>query len=351
MAINKTLKFSWGHIIAFVALIFISYVSFMGITYLTDGNFFYAGIGVFIINIMLIVLFIVPQMLKGADNKFRKKIVFERILIFTAPLFFAVAMVPYSHFWTVFDNRSTVQTTFSESVKTVKGMFESYEIYTENRIKDFREKLGTDEMGVVNCDIDKNISVIQRQSELTRSNKVEALRLQISADNYLNLKKTAFDWIDNATEATVWNVFMIGNISKIEEAVDNWNISLNSFSSKIMTDESENVVPFSSSDPSVVTAKKNLNKLSSVYTRMKFPTYIAICSGLLMYIFLLFPYVIQSRNTKSTFRLFGLEKNSSSMWYNENKKSNSLDGGDDGLGFDINDRSSARKDDYGSFTM
>ena len=28
MAINETLKFSWGHIIAFVALIFISYFSF-----------------------------------------------------------------------------------------------------------------------------------------------------------------------------------------------------------------------------------------------------------------------------------------------------------------------------------
>ena len=63
MAINETLKFSWGHIIAFVVLIFISYVSFMGITYLTDGDFLFAGLGVVIINLVLIIFFIIPQIL------------------------------------------------------------------------------------------------------------------------------------------------------------------------------------------------------------------------------------------------------------------------------------------------
>jgi len=58
MAINETLKFSWGHIIAFLAMIFISYVSFMGLTYWTDGDFFIAGIGVAIIDILLLVFFL-----------------------------------------------------------------------------------------------------------------------------------------------------------------------------------------------------------------------------------------------------------------------------------------------------
>ena len=42
---NEELRFSRGHILAFLALIFIAYVTFMGITYLTLGNFGYAGIG------------------------------------------------------------------------------------------------------------------------------------------------------------------------------------------------------------------------------------------------------------------------------------------------------------------
>ena len=219
MAINETLKFSWGHIIAFVALIFISYVSFMGITYLTDGDFLYAGLGVLIINLVLIIFFIIPQILKGADEKFSRKIVFERILFFSAPLFFIAVMVPYAHFWTVFHNRSQVETTFSESIKTTKGMFESYEAYANNRIKEYDKKLAQNKTEIVH-----------------RTNEVEALRLQLIADNYDALKESAVKWIDNASGATVWNVFMIGNIKKIESAIENWNNSLSEFSGKIMSD-------------------------------------------------------------------------------------------------------------------
>ena len=269
MAINETLKFSWGHIIAFVALIFISYVSFMGITYLTDGDFLYAGLGVLIINLILIVFFIIPQILKGADEKFSRKIVFERILFFAAPIFFIVAMVPYAHFWTVFENRNEIETTFSESIKTTKGMFDSYEVYANNRIKEYDKKLAQDKTNAVH-----------------RSNEVEALRLQIIADNYNALKESAIKWIDNASGATVWNVFMIGNIKKIEGAIENWNSSLYNFSSKIMSDEPSGVEPFSSSDPSVTTAKENLNNLRSVYTTMGAPTMLSIGIGLLLYILL-----------------------------------------------------------------
>lgn len=319
MAINETLKFSWGHIIAFVALIFISYVSFMGITYLTDGDFLYAGLGVFIINLVLIVFFIIPQILKGTDEKFSRKIIFERILFFSAPLFFVVVMVPYAHFWTVFDNRSQVETTFSESIKTTKGMFDSYEAYANDRIKEYDKKLAQNKTEIVH-----------------RTNEVEALRLQLIADNYDALKESAVKWIDNASGATVWNVFMIGNIKKIENAIENWNNSLSGFSGKIMSDEPNGVEPFSSSDPSVTKAKENLNNLRSVYTTMGRPSMLAIGIGVLLYILLLFPYIIQSRNTKSTFRLIGSEGDSYTPKRKKVKKTSKIE---------------RPEDDYGSFTM
>lgn len=326
MAINETLKFSWGHIIAFVALIFISYFSFMGITYLLDGNFLYAGIGVMIIDLILILFFILPQILKGTDEKFRKKIVFERILFFTAPIFFIITMIPYAHFWTVFENRTEVESTFSESIKTTKGMFESYEVYANNRIQEYEKKLKK-----------------SKNETIHRSNEIEALRLQLIADNYEALKKSAIKWIDNASNATVWNVFMIGNINKIEEAIDNWNKSLNKFSSKIMTDEPEDVETFSSLDPSVITAKNNLNSLRSVYTTKEPPTIIAIACALLLYFLLSIPYIIQKRNTKSTYRLISSEIQK----HKKTKKSSSSEY----ESFNISNKESSNEGDYGSFTM
>lgn len=334
MAIDESLKFSWGHIIAFIVLIFISYVSFMGITYLTDGDFLYAGVGVLIINLVLIIFFIIPQILKGADEKFSRKIVFERILFFSAPLFFIAVMVPYAHFWTVFDNRNQVETTFSESIKTTKGMFESYEAYANNRIKEYDKKLAQNKTKTVH-----------------RTNEVEALRLQLIADNYNALKESAVKWIDNATGATVWNVFMIGNITKIEDAIESWNKSLSEFSSKIMSDESDGVESFSLSDPSVATAKKNLNNLRSVYTIMNGPTIITIGVGALLYILLLLPYIIQGRNRKSTFRLIGSEGDSYTPRRKKAKKTSKIDRPEDDMTFSIEDDSSSNEGDYGSFTM
>ena len=329
MAINETLKFSWGHIIAFVAMIFISYVSFMGITYLTDGDFIVAGIGVSVINLLLIVFFIVPQILKGADEKFGKKIVRERLLIFIAPIFFVVAMIPFAHFWTVYDSRETVESTFKKAITTTKGMFDSYEEYANNRIIAYDTVLVAAEAPLV-----------------SRNNKVEALRLQIVADNYEALKKIANQWIDDTSEATVWNVFMIGNIKKVEAAVDGWHQTLTTFSSKKMSDEAEEVAPFSLSNPSVTAAKASLAELRSIYKTMATPTPLAIGVGLFLCLLLLLPYIIQRRNVKSLYRLIGSKRKSSQKCKNNDGSA----GGDDTFVMASNETSD-NSSDFGSFKM
>ena len=58
-------------------------------------------------------------------------------------------MSSYSHFWTVFKNRQQIETTFTESVKTTKNVFDSYEVYANERVKEYTKKLArakTDEV-------------------------------------------------------------------------------------------------------------------------------------------------------------------------------------------------------------
>ena len=293
MAINEVLKFSWGHIIAFVALIFISYVTFMGIAYLTDGNFVYAGVGVLVIDVLMLLFFIVPQLLKGTERKFAKRIVWEKILIFLSPFVFIVLMLPYSHFWSVFSERDRIQTEFSQSISSVRQMFLSYEDYAEKRIGNYEQKLKR-----------------TRSGRLHKENMVEGLRLQLLDANYTELKKSAFKWIDRASEATVWNVFMIGNIDKVESALDNWNSVLVKFSAKKMSDESGSVKPFSTSDQSVVAAKKGLQGVREIYVKTQSFSFVALISGTVLYLMLLFPYILQFRHTKSTYRLLKANKRS-----------------------------------------
>ena len=330
MAINETLKFSWGHIVAFVAMIFISYVSFMGMIYLTDGGFLSAGLGVVVINLAIILFFILPQILKGTEKKFKRRIIWERVLVFAAPIAFVVVMTPYAHFWNVFENRRQVEELFSQSVTTSKGMFDSYEEYANNRMAAYDQKLAHD-----------------KAKSVYRSNATEALRLQILADNYVALKESAIEWIDRASGATVWNAFMLGNIKKVEDAIESWNHSLNTFSSKIMADEPAGVDPFSSSDPSVVRTNDTLKKLREAYTVRGGVNMLGIGVGVLLYLLLLFPYVIQGRNTKSMVRLIGSEEHPV-LW--SKKSQNGHEEGSDSA-FRLDDVPSSREGDYDSFTM
>lgn len=347
MAINEVLRFSWGHIIAFVALIFICYVAFMGIAYYTDGNFLWAGVGVAVVDILMLLFFIVPQLLKGTERKFKRCIIFERCLIFASPLAFAVLMLPYLHFWSVHSARNEIRAEFSQSLSSVRQMFQSYEEYAENRIGNYEKRLMQEGTG-------------QMQIE----NRVEALRLQLSDANYTELKKSALKWIDRASGTTVWNVFMIGNIDKVEAALDSWNLTLVEFSDKRMSDEDGTVRPFSTSDPSVVAAKKGLQEVRLLYTGIFTFSIIGLVSGIFLYLMLLFPYVIQPRNVKSTYRLFGSEKSSGFVLgesrtdsgagkrsERKRKPKPEKDRGDD-----IDMSSSAKEDatasdDYGAFTL
>lgn len=67
---NEQLKFSWGHIISFLALIFISFVTFDGVVYFTDGDFKSAGIVMSVVDALLLLFFIGAQCLKATERRF-----------------------------------------------------------------------------------------------------------------------------------------------------------------------------------------------------------------------------------------------------------------------------------------
>ena len=67
----EQLKFSWGHIIAFVAIILISYVTFVGDTYLTDGDFSHATMVMAGVDLLLLLWCLIAQYAKGHYTSFR----------------------------------------------------------------------------------------------------------------------------------------------------------------------------------------------------------------------------------------------------------------------------------------
>lgn len=119
---NKHLKFSWGHILCFLALILISYVSFLGTSYLTRSNFVVAAF-VMLLVALLLVVFIGAQMLKASAQHFRRWIVFERFLVFASPFVFLSVMLPFFYFAAVHSKNNVVVKHFEKATHYPFSLF------------------------------------------------------------------------------------------------------------------------------------------------------------------------------------------------------------------------------------
>ena len=284
---NEKLRFSWGHILAFLALIFIAYVTFMGITYLMLGNFLYAGIGALLCVFMLALCLLGAQVKKGSSTKFYKSIIWERILLLMSPVVLVLAFYPYNHFWSVLDQEDEIVKDFSSSISHAHGIFDEYESYTKKRIDTLSDRIS-------------NLSFEQQQ------NRINELKLVLLSSNYDKLKSEANSWIDNASQSsTVWKVFLLGNVDVIAEAVEKWAKDLSLVSSKHLTCENYGVIDFSSECVAKQNAIQGLKVLKEKYSNTEFKfNLLSIITMVICFLLLLCPYFIQERNAANCERFW-----------------------------------------------
>ena len=314
---NEQLKFSWGHIIAFFALIVVSYITFIGVTYLTNGNFVEASITMFGIDFVLLLLFIGAQIAKATTKKFSRWILFERTCIFISPIIFILVMIPYFHFWTVHNQNTVIVNDFTTAIHASKQMFTDYENYAYKRIENYEQLL---DRIIVNKDSQHKeyeaFGFTSKNEEIQKENMITTLRLQLLSVNYYFLKNEAIKWIEQSNNgASTWNAFLLGNTKEIKKAIHDWNILLSSFSEKKLSNEEfggyNHVENFNDVSNSLSSVDKEFEGLSSKFTERRFPHIISIITAFIFYFALLFPYMLQDRHTKSQYRLICMKKGSS----------------------------------------
>lgn len=311
----KNLKFSWAHILAFLALIFMGYVTFVGLTYDIDDGFMKPVFITLGILIVLILWFIGAQQLKGTDNNydFRKCIWIERILLFSTPIVFVLCMIPFNHAMNVAKQADVIEMNFKNAISASSELFLDYEVYAEKRIENYAAFLNRvkanrnlqpslyDEIGFSGEHDDERIKI-----------EVQTLNRQL-IENYNELKSLATAWIERANQKTsVWNVFLIGNIKQIDSAIVDWSNSLTDFSKVILSTEKLEdtpVIPFDADKEHINLITSKLDSLRKIYnpphdTRESLNLRTVIL-GVFLYLLLLFPYFIQERNGVSTYTLFG----------------------------------------------
>ena len=314
---NKKLKFSWAHIIAFVAIMVYAYITFVGATYLFNCKFWLSGLVTFVIVAIIFFLFVGVQQIKGTDEKFYSSIVWERILmVCTIPVFF-ICLHPFLHTWHVQDNHTAIETHFSNSINAAKQLFDEYEKYSEDRITHYSDLM--DQVigwkGVSGHSEFSRFGFINGHELEQKNLRLQTLRLQLLSSNYDQLKEKASDWIESANrKASIWNIFLVGNIDQIKSAVKGWESLLqsNTFSGKILADEEfdgkNRVSKFDEDSKYLDGTIKGLDDLRGKFTSTGYPSLWGYIIAFICYIALILPYYIQPRNNKSPYRLFGKAK-------------------------------------------
>lgn len=355
---NENLRFSWGHIIAFLALIIICYMTFVGVVYDTGGEFGTAGGVTVIFAVVLFVFFIGAQMLKATAHKFARCIWPERFLVFGSPLVFLFCMVPFFHFCSVHGQSDAIIGNFKSAISSSKQMFADYDAYADERVENYTKLLNR-----VAADRSESVAFgfTAGNERIQRENMLNTLRMALLPDDYAKLKRDALSWIDKSSKgASTWNVFLMGNTREIKAAIHGWNDQLAELASRKVANEEfrglNKVESFQQSSNSLADVDKSLDELTEQFKSPSSPSVLSIIVSviiaILLYVMLLLPYIIQERYTKSTYLLIGRKKGTSDAGDFEMSFSSDLSNSASGKsGRNASRQSAGSSDEYESFTM
>lgn len=283
---NEKMKFSWGYIIAALALIGIAYCTFVGTVYLLKGQFLLSGIITVVVTLLIALLFYFPQHLRSNEHRLKKHIFWKRAFFISSPLLFILLMIPFSHAWTVHKRQHQILFSFGQIISASSEMFKEYETYSAIRIEDYKHLLETHNNKA-------------ETDSVTKVNKQTILNLALLSSNYDILKSTSQTWIDKSLSPnnSTWNVFLIGNITGIQKAIHNWHDYLQEFS-KIKLSDEKNVYIFDHNNQYITAIDSNIKLLASRYfSTLGFNPIILIWLAL-GYVLLLLPYFLKSNHSK-----------------------------------------------------
>lgn len=327
---NERLKFSWFNILTFLAIIALGYTSFVGLTYMTNGNFTTAGIGTGIIVVIVAFYFIFLQNIKATAYYVQRRIKIEGVLLILSPVVFAVLAIPSTHFWTVNSHDKEITQSFLESINGSKQLFTDFENYSENRITNMRNAVGS-EIASGNREVITALEINPDRATMQLDNMQHILRLQLLSGNFDKIRGEAVKWIDESNNgASTWNVFLLGNTREIKASIKKWEEDLNTMASHRMKAEETLNLDTEFTSRGASDAIKGIDTLTDAFTVREFPGVKAWIYCLVVYLMLLLPYIFQSRNARNPYRLSDLFSGNSGKSVKRSNSGNAENGGDNG---------------------
>lgn len=296
---NKTLKFSFAHVFAFLGIIAVAYITFMGATYSHGGDFVYGSIVAGASLIALLVLSYTIQLLKASERNFASRLLWERAMVLVFIVVAGLIFIPFSHFWTVVERTEKIEQQFTRAIEQSQGLFDSYESYAEARRKAYAQTLESAAATKGSEAYQDGLFIEGLESEQI-DNSLLSMDIQHRGDNYTALSTAARAWIDaSSVDVSAYNIFLLGNVDQIQQAVSDWHRQLQVWTERPMVWEAESV-PFDAEGAAIQQSLEGLELVrQSCSEQTLYPNAMACLTALLLAAILSLPYHIQPRHSKA----------------------------------------------------
>lgn len=298
----KQTNVTLANVLLILAAIGFAFATYLSINFITLGDTMQSLTGALIVSLILAALAFAAQMFKKRDRNFKMSVILEilSLLLFIAVGYFAIQ--PFSHVFTVFKQKESIENKVVENVNQAQNMFDDYEEYATNRIETYKSTLKSVVAAKqVNPSEYKSYGFGDGRSDNSQvDTKLFTLNAKLFPSNFENdtiqeqsgIKEAAVKWLNGVNRSVKSDFgFTFGIVKIINEVplkIEGWRTELTEFSSFRAEGETGNTFEY---PLDFKTVKDQLTETKSVNT-------ISIVLALFAYLLMLLPYFLAKRSSR-----------------------------------------------------
>lgn len=298
-------KFSLADLLTVLGTVIFGFFCFLSLNYYTFGQTMQSIIGAVVIALIVGGLAFIVKLLKTTNGNFRTRIIWEWIFLILFAVVAFVAVIPFSHYFSVLDQKDEIQSKVSANITQAESMFTKYEDYSNNRESFYKRHLKSIVSAKkVNQSLYRQLGFGKRNVSDAEQidNKMFTLHAKLFPSNYEGkdgIKQVATTWLNNAknTLESKWS-FTFGIVTVIKSSQANitgWKDELIKNAKFKAPDETANDFEFPLTFTDVTDKFTKLNRSTTTNSTLY---------AILLYVVMLASYIVSKRSTKNHYSLF-----------------------------------------------
>jgi len=284
-------KFSFSVVLSLVALLAYTYITFMGLDYMQNGELLIpclASAG-FLIAVVICVML---MCLSKATRWRNLGTIGECVIGLIALGLFLISAIPFTNFMNVVEEKGGIDQKIENVRNAADSIAYEYNRYAENRVESYKNQLVEISKDKKNDDYRNAISGAAGETDDEKiENLGNSLRRRLMPDNMNEINKERTAWLNSAKNSNILNIRLPKNIKSIESSVKTWTQEYKELSKVQYYGEEPTTEAFAYPE-----FDSKLKELIDRYTKFPTPGIKAILASLICWFIIMLPYILTEKS-------------------------------------------------------